>query len=68
MKKLFVYSNQNDNNSLGQLAHLLINQGFNGFTVGLARLEFSVEACDADSLKERITNVIKDEIHFISIM
>lgn len=68
MKKLFVYSDQNDNNSLGNLAHLLINAGYNGFNIGLCRLEFTVYEADAEQCKERISKVLSGEINFISIM
>jgi hypothetical protein len=67
MKKLFVYSNQNDNNSLGQLAHILINNGFSGFNVELTRLTFTESEENINYLRERITNVIKNEVHFISV-
>lgn len=67
MKKLFVYSNQNDNNSLGQLAHLLINKGVYGFTVDITRLSFNVNEENVTQLDEQIREILGDEIYFISV-
>jgi len=68
MKKLFVYSDQNDNNSLGQLAHLLINKGFHGFSIGLTRLIFEVGEDNVSELDEKIRSILGNEVYFISVM
>ena len=61
MKKLFIYPDNMDNNSLGQLAHLLINKGFSGFSIGISRLEFDVHERDLDQLKNRINGILQNE-------